>query len=372
MIRRPTPAPVPASRTAGAVTGRRSPDREGGAVLLTRDRALADHVTALAEAAGTALQVLPSVSALPRSARLLLAGLDVAGELPPARRGGVLVVRVDGADPPDGVWRQAVQMGAERVVLLPEGEAWLLDRLVDAGSSDARAPVVAVLGGCGGAGASCLAIGLAITAADQGARPVLIDADPFGGGLDLPLGAESVAGLRWPELPWAAGRLPAGLIGTALPEIAGVRLLSCTRSELTSLPADGVAAVIDAASRESDVVIVDLPRQVGEAEAAVLSRCRRVLLIVPGSVRAAAAGSLVAAAVEAHAADLRVVVRGPLAAGCLAESVADAMLLPLQGQLRPEPGWEAALEAGEAAALRPRGPLASLSRRILTELLAPE
>jgi secretion/DNA translocation related CpaE-like protein len=156
--------------------------------------------------------------------------MDVAGELAPSLRGVVLVVRVEGADPPEGVWRQAVELGAEHVALLPEGEGWLVQRLVDAGSPAERAPIISVVGGCGGAGASTLALALAVTAAGRGLHPVLVDADPFGGGLDLPLGAETVEGLRWPDLPWAAGRLPVGVIDTALPHIGGLRVLACTHS----------------------------------------------------------------------------------------------------------------------------------------------
>jgi hypothetical protein len=140
---------------------------------------------------------------------------------------------------------------------------------------------------------------------------------------------------------------------------------------VTSLHVDGVSAAVDAAARESDLVVVDLPRRVGEVEAAVLAMSRRVLLVVPSSVRAAAAGGVIAAAVELHAADVRVVVRGPAAAGCHAEAVADALMLPLEGELRPEPGLADTLEAGEVLALRPRGPLATLARRVLTDVVAP-
>jgi secretion/DNA translocation related CpaE-like protein len=365
----PDAASAGLGRSPAAYASDGGDDEPAFAVLFTRDRALADHVAALADAAGTALRVAPAPGPASRTARLVLIGLDVVGELPPGPRGGVLVVRVDGADPPEGVWRQAMEMGAEHVVLLPEAEAWLVQRLVDAGASGVRAPVVSVIGGCGGAGASSLAIGLAVTAAGRGLRPVLIDADPFGGGLDLTLGAETLSGLRWPELPWAVGRLPVGVIGGALPEIGGLRVLACTRSEVTSLSADGLAAAVDAASREADLVVVDLPRRVDQAEVAVLERSRRVLIVVPATVRAAAAGSLVAAAVEPHVVDVRVVVRGPATSGCDPESVADALLLPLEGELPPDPGLAAALEAGEALALRPRGPTATLSRRILADLL---
>lgn len=345
------------------------PESAAGAVLVSRDRPLVDHVAALADAAGVSLEVVPLPSAVPRGARLVLIGLDAANDL--RRPGSVLVVRVEGADPPDGVWRQAVHLGAEHVAVLPEGEAWLIERLLDVSGSVRRAPTVAVVGGCGGAGASSVAISLAVTAAGHGLRPVLIDTDPFGGGLDLPLGADDVPGVRWPELPWSSGRLPAGVIGAALPEVEGVRVLTGPRGQPATMSAQAVSAVLDAAARESDLVVVDLPRRIGDVEAAVLPRCRLVLLVVPGRVRGVASGGQVAAALEMHAGDVRVVVREPLAPGLDPEAVAEALLLPLAGQLGSEPRLTAALDGGEAAALPRRGPLASLSRQLLATVLEP-
>src|SRR5258708_25568371 len=45
-------------------------------------------------------------------------------------------------------------------------------------------PLIAVIGGCGGAGASTLAVSLAVTALGVGRRAILFDADPLGGGLE--------------------------------------------------------------------------------------------------------------------------------------------------------------------------------------------
>ena len=56
--------------------------------------------------------------------------------------------------------------------------------------------IVGVTGARGGAGASILASMLALTAARQGLRPLLVDGDPLGGGLDLMLGLEQADGLR--------------------------------------------------------------------------------------------------------------------------------------------------------------------------------
>ncbi|HEX2809534.1 MAG TPA: septum site-determining protein Ssd [Kineosporiaceae bacterium] len=355
------------------MTPRPAPSDPAGVLLVTRDRALSDHVRALADAAATSVTVQPSASGPAfRGSALVLVGLDTADDVPRGRSGVVLVARVDGNDVPEGVWKQALDLGAEQVAVLPEAEPWLLDRLIDAGGAITRAPVIAMIGGCGGAGASTMAVGLATVAARSGLRPVLIDADPFGGGIDLALGAEDVQGLRWPDLPFGRpGRLRPGALLGLLPDVGGIGVIACPRREPFDLgPAVAVAA-LDAAARDSDLVVLDLPRRVGPTEQGLLSGCSRVLLVVPAEVRATAAGAQVVTAIEAHTGDLRVVVRGPAPTGLEAEAVADALALPLQGELRPEPGLPAALDRGEAGALRPRGPLTLLCRRILAEMLAP-
>ena len=66
-----------------------------------------------------------------------------------------------------------------------------------------RGEVVAVIGGCGGAGASLFAVALAQAATDA----LLVDLDPWGGGIDLLVGGEATPGLRWPDLALQGGRL---------------------------------------------------------------------------------------------------------------------------------------------------------------------
>jgi secretion/DNA translocation related CpaE-like protein len=353
----------------------RPPNRRAeppGVLLVTRDRALSEHVRALADAAGTQLTVQTSAMGPAfRGCALVLVGVDVGDDVPRGRSAMVLVARADGDDVPDGIWKQALALGAEHVAVLPDAEPWLLDRLIDAGGPAARAPVIATIGGCGGAGASTLAVALATTAARSGLRPVLIDADPLGGGIDLALGAEHLDGLRWSDLPFASGRLRPGVLRALLPDVGGVGVIACPRRDQFELLPAAASTALDAAARDSDLVVVDLPRNVGPTEQGLLSSCSRVLLVVPAEVRAVAAAAQVVATLEAHTGDLRVVVRGPAPTGLEAEAVADALVLPLQGELRPEPGLPAVLDRGEAGALRPRGPLTLLCRRILSEFLAP-
>ena len=89
--------------------------------------------------------------------------------------------------------------------------------------------ILAVIGGRGGAGASILAGGLAVTAVRAGHRTLLVDADPLGGGLDLLLGWEDVDGLRWPALAGADGRVDPPALLRALPHRGDLVLLSFDR-----------------------------------------------------------------------------------------------------------------------------------------------
>ncbi len=245
-----------------------------------------------------------------------------------------------------------------------------MERLADAAEGDGRrALVVGVLGGRGGAGASTLATALAVTAAGRSLRSILVDGDPLGGGIDLLLGGEDVSGLRWPELSDARGRLSAAALRDALPRVAELTVLSWDRGDVLTIAPDAMQAVLGAAGRDTDVVVVDLPRRLDPAAEAALARTDIALLVVPAEVRATAAAARVAAGAGLLAADLRVVVRGPAPSGLAAETVAEALGLPLAGTLRPEPGLAGAQERGDPPAGRGKGPLAEFSGRFLAAVL---
>ena len=195
---------------------------------------------------------------------------------------------------PAAEWASAVELGAERVAVLPADEAWLLSRAVAAVRSPVeRGWLVAVGGSCGGAGASTVAAAVALAAA-PGA--VLVDADPWGGGLDLLLGAERVEGLRWPELTGLRGRVAGDALLAALPEIGGVHVLAASRTaRSTRSPPRPSLAVVEAARSAGRPVVVDLPRGGAAADggsAAVLADADRALLVVPARLRAATAARL--------------------------------------------------------------------------------
>jgi secretion/DNA translocation related CpaE-like protein len=307
-----------------------------------------------------------------RQAALVLAQWPLAAA--GMRAGSVLrpgLVLVCAVEPGPGVWRDAVTLGAEHVAVLPDAEPWLAARIARAVSARGAAPVLAVVGGRGGAGASTLALALAVTAARRDREVTLLDVDPLGGGLDLMLGAESAPGLRWPDLRNAPGRLPPGTVRATAARVEGVSLVGWERSTPAEVSPQAVDAVLRCATEDGDLVVADLPRHVDDVGKVVLGAARRVLVVVPAEVRAAASAARVVAALEPYAADIALVVRGPAPTGLPAEAVADSLGLPLVGELRPEPGLATALDRGDVPPIRGRGPLSALAARLVAAALGP-
>ncbi|PZF79833.1 septum site-determining protein Ssd [Jiangella anatolica] len=343
-------------------------------LVVTRDEDLLDDLLRLAAAASVELEV----AGQPESARsrwsqvpLLVIGDDVADEvtvmsLP--RRPGVLLIGTD-RDNAD-VWRRGVVLGVEQVLFFPDDEPWLAGRFADAAEGvSGDALVVGVMGGRGGAGASVLATGLAVTASRSGLAVVLADLDPLGGGLDLVLGAEHVTGLRWPDLADSKGRLGARALQSELPGRHGLAVLSWDRGDLLSLPPDAADAVLAAARRGCDLVVLDLPRWPDPAAEHAIGLCASVLLVVPAEVRAVAAATRVAAGLTTLAADVRVVTRGPSISGLNGADVAMALGLPLGAHLEAEPRLSTQLDRGEPPGLEDKGPLVQGCSRLLEALL---
>lgn len=343
-------------------------------LVLTADAALLDDLLRLAAAADVEPLVAREVGAARSAwsqAPLVLVGADLAREVAaglPRRPDGVVLVSSDLDDA--GVWERGMSIGAEKVAFLPDAQQWLVGLIADAADGRVRgAPVVAVVGGRGGAGATTTAAALAVTALRSGLRPWLVDGDPLGGGIDLVLGGEDSAGLRWPDLVATRGRLSASTLRAALPVVDDdLVVLSWDRGELLTIPAPAMRSVLSAARRGCDLVVADLPRRVDEAAAEVLVQADLVVVVVPAEVRAAAAAARVATGLVALADDVRVVVRATVPGGLPAEVVGDALGLPVLGTYRSERAVASAAERGEPPGRSGRGPLADLCHAVLDHL----
>jgi secretion/DNA translocation related CpaE-like protein len=294
--------------------------------------------------------------------------LDVAGArlcatpmLP--RRGHVVLL--NDTSPGAEEWEAAIAVGAQRVLTLPADEGHLVAELSEAAQScrDAGSgAVVAVMAGRGGAGASLFATALAHAAGDA----LLIDADPWSGGIDLALGSESEPGLRWPDLAVEHGRVDATALRQALPRHDGLSVLSSVRAG-NDIDAGPLAAVIDAGRRGGATVVCDLPRRLTRAVEFAAETADLVVVVTTADVRACAATTAVAAAMTAINPNVGLVVRGPSPGGLRARDVARIVELPLLSAMRPQHGVAAALERS-GLRLGHRSPLVVAARRVLSVL----
>nr|WP_202514665.1 MULTISPECIES: septum site-determining protein Ssd [unclassified Streptomyces] len=344
-------------------------------MIVTEDADLLDDLLRLCAAAGAEPEVhhtLPEGRGGWERAPVVLVGDDAAARCRGAvRRRGVMVVG-RGRGAPD-VWRRALEIGAEYVLRLPDSETWLVDQIANAAEGVGRpALTVGVIGGRGGAGASTLACALAVTAARAGQRTMLIDGDPLGGGIDVLLGGERVEGMRWPDFAHSKGRVGGGALEEALPALHGLRVLSWGRDDWVVIPPPAMRAVLAAARRLGGVVVVDLPRRVDEAVAEALAQLDLGLVVVPGELRAVAAAKRVVSMAGMVLDDLRVVAREPYAPGLDEQWVAQAVGLPLAGEVPLERGLVAEQNVGEPPGGNARGPLARFCAAFWEQALVAE
>lgn len=364
-------SPIRAVAPADAAT-RSRPARP---LVVSADEPLLDDLLRLLAAVGAEPELAtggPALRRAHRDAALVLLGADALSggavrALP--RRPGVVVVSREPL--PAAGWAAAVEAGAERVAVLPEDEAWLLSRSAAAVQVPAdRGWLVAVGSSCGGAGSSTLAAAVALAAAPGVA---LVDADPWGAGLDVLLGAERAEGLRWPELAGLRGRVDGEALVAALPEVGGVHLVAASRSAPGPVPADAVTAVTEAARGSGRSVVVDLPRSSamdGSVAEAVLAAAELAVLVVPARVRAATAARLMTEVPSGGWSAAQLVVRH-VPGGLSPDEVADLVGRPVLGELSHDRSAVSRGERGEPPAVSPRSPFGSLARRIL-DAVAPE
>lgn len=189
-------------------------------------------------------------------------------------------------------------------------------------------PVIGVLAGCGGAGASTFA---AVLAGCAGPPAFLIDCDPLGGGIDVLLGCEQLPGPRWGQVRLRGGPLDPQLLLSGLPCWEEVRFLAAdSRQPLTEF---AVAAVIDATATVAPTVL-DLPRIGSPARQAALERCDLMVLVVPAGVRGATAAAMIAPGLDERRTAL--VVRGG-SRGLPAGQLSELLGLPVLAELPHDP-----------------------------------
>ena len=332
-------------------------------LIATADAALTEELARLAAAAGADVDVASSADAVLRawaSAPVVLIGVDLAlalADLAPPRRPGVQVVGWSPAPP--GAFRDALLVGAERVVELPVGAELVAELLTDLG--EAGRPdgvVVGVVGGSGGAGATTFACALGQIAAGRGPA-LVVDLDPWGPGCDRVLALEDAPGVRWDSLGTASGRLSGRSLREAVPRRDGPGVLGWPPTPC-GLDAGAVREALSAARRGHDTVVVDLPRS-GDLVSETVARCGLVVVTVrPTVTGVAAAARWVSALPDRDRVGL--VVRGR---GADPGRVAALVGAPVFAAMADQRGLAEALDLGLGPVRSRRGPLASAAREVL-------
>ena len=338
----------------------RGPDREawlpeeaGEVLLVTGYDFLRGEVERIVAAAGGRLRVVADAVEAARywdSSAAVLVGSDVR-ELPPRRRAPAVLVGLNGEG--DSLWHLAAALGAERVAVLPDAAAWLAECLSRSRSPQAGGLVLGVTGGCGGAGATTAAVWIAQAAAGMGVRVLLVDGDPWGGGLELALAAEELPGLRWPDLAEASGSIDPGQLSDSLPITGGFSFLSWPGSRERAAPVDAVAAggVLDAARRGYELVVVDIGRG-AEPLHTFAWDCDRILVVLPAQLKAAVASARLLQ--ELPPVEAALLVRGKPGAALDSALIADAVGLPVHGRVPDLRGVTGASESGRLLELGKR------------------
>ncbi|MFC4054422.1 septum site-determining protein Ssd [Actinomadura syzygii] len=343
------------------------------ALIVTGDAALADGLLRLAAAADAHAEVAHDADEA-RAAwtwpALVLVGADIAGAVASAglqRRPGVVLVTPASAT--SETYRLAVEVGAQDVAALPDHEDWLVDAFAAASEPEGGwATTLCVVGSRGGAGASVLAAALGLTAAGQGLRTLLVDADPLGGGVDLMLGLEEQEGVRWHDLADRRGRLNTATLRETLPSSGDLSVLSWRRGAPVPVSGESARSLLDAAVRGFDLVIADVPRYPDDVGRAALRSADLTFVLVPAEVRATVAADGLAASLRRDTDELRLVVQGPAPGGLTADAVAHALDIPSAGAYERDRRLPAAVDEGALERACRRGPLAEFCSSVLADL----
>lgn len=209
-----------------------------------------------------------------------------------------------------GIYPRAEALGAHAVHVLPQDESRLVTDM--AAAIHAGTTIIAVTGGCGGAGASTMAAAIAQEASRTGRDTLLLDADPMGGGITDRIDFS------------APTNTPGGF--------APLAILSFERDEETVLPPGSVADLLTTALPDYQVIVVDCPRHPDAAAIEALHRADTTLVVTPISPRALAGTRRVLHWISRFTSQTRLITTNPTSENMAGTAFADQLATPLAAE----------------------------------------
>ncbi|MBS2962773.1 hypothetical protein KGA66_06945 [Actinocrinis puniceicyclus] len=217
-----------------------------------------------------------------------------------------------------------------------------LDRVKSRQRANSSVPLIAVIGGCGGAGASTLAASVAVAALRMRRQVILFDADSLGGGLAplVALGTLLCGREERAEQPWPHGIDPPD--GEPLPQRDGTEpdlaLVTWGGEDGDRIPVAAMRNALRTLRGSADIVVVDLPRCIDDSTQLVLAEATHTLVIAPVSERAAVATGRLLPRLALLGPPPLLVARLPGRDELTARQFAQALGVPLAGVIKPRRG----------------------------------
>ncbi|WP_022873688.1 hypothetical protein [Nesterenkonia alba] len=275
-------------------------------LLVTGDPQIRDDLALIAAVVGARLEVRQNWHDAGTSLGAASSAVLCTPEMPPPSVRVPAEVLMVGTDD-DALFRAASQCPATVPVPLPRAERWLSEHLSARVLERSAGRVLGLVGALGGVGVTTFAYLLSAEAAVLGHRPMLIDADfrPGSGASHLveqarAAGTLAGGGLTLPQLLGAEGEISSSHLHTAAPVVDGVHVLTgagvppaedgdSTKTSGGAGAVAGLGAVLRAAARAFDPVVVDLSR--GDAAAPLAEHLDTVLVVTRPSLRGADAAA---------------------------------------------------------------------------------
>lgn len=296
------------------------------------------------------------------------------------RRENVFALADEGLTAPQ--WQACLALGVSQVMSTAAVDRFLVQLMAQEQSAAPRANigaagwVCAVVGGCGGAGASVFAGAVACIAADRTATArqgvLLCDLDPYGAGVEVLLGMESHTGVRWPDIAAGGGHLDGAALHQVAPQLSihggSLSVVGFGPGLVIPPEPDTVHATVQAATRHGSRVVLDVARLPMDITERALAAATLTVVVIPAQVSACYATAKVISRLQGMTADLAAVVRGPSVGGLTAAEVADTIGVPLVATMRPQPGLARRIDAGRGIGTPPDGPLGRAARAVVQKL----
>lgn len=282
-LHQPRQAPVVTPPAEVARTGKATP-----VLMAISDPVLAPEVATVIAATGRGVidTVDPrDIERLGSKVSVVLADPTTAPALAGVAAGVTKVLIFPEPGPAD--FELAMTVHADHALVIPAQAPQLLQIIGRTDSpaqrSGGRGLVTCVIGAVGGSGASTLAAALTIAQKDS----TLVDAVPLSGGLDLLMGVEDAAGVRFNDVALGSGNIAASDLKNALPHVkSGQAVLTSARLSADTVAPEEIATAVDLLASTGDVVI-DCPYY-GEEFSAAVAVADHVVIVVPSEIQAVA------------------------------------------------------------------------------------